>query len=91
MDREPGKNANVLQVRGSLEAQQRQLLVDIVGVLSSLARRVGEIGPQASIYVGIRDVGAALKSRYPILVSSAGRLLRGEKLHHICLTSVRDS
>jgi hypothetical protein len=56
---EPGQHANVLAVRRSLEPQQGQRLVDVVGVLRPLRLGVSEIRVRAAVDVGLRDVRGA--------------------------------
>lgn len=59
VDREPRQHADALAVQRPLEPQQRERLVDVVGVLGALLGRVGEVRPGAAVEVGVGDDGGA--------------------------------
>lgn len=59
VDREPRQHADALAVRRPLEPQQRERLVDVVGVPGALLGRVGEVRPRAAVEVGVGDRGGS--------------------------------
>ncbi len=65
MGGEPGQDANVLAVRGALELEEGQVLLDgpvVVGagvVLGALLFRVGQVGEEAAVDVGAAHLGGA--------------------------------
>lgn len=70
VDREPRQHADALAVRRPLEPQQRERLVDVVGVLGALLGGVGEVRPRAAVEVGVGYGGGAEVEEALVLVST---------------------